>query len=158
MHARCEHTLYAFTRHHGIEERPDAIVRGRDCFDTRSKVTCRAGLDDVELGVVRAVQQQAMSLDEVGQEFVCGKGGRRRIDDPSLGAGVGDERIHLFALRVCRTVRRTFSCEPDAQSFGDSPDVEQHTAHDEDLEALAKRSFAARSLCHLGESTRRSLG
>jgi hypothetical protein len=35
-------------------------------------------------------------------------------------------------------------------------DVEQHTAQKEDLEALAKRSFAARSLYHLGESMRQS--
>jgi hypothetical protein len=149
MHARCEHTLYSFTRHHGIEERPDSIVGGDDCFDTGSKVTCRAGLDDVEFGVVRAVQQQAMSLNEVGQEFVCGNGSGRRIYDTSLGARVGDERIHLFALRVCGGIRRAFSCEPDAQSFRDSPDVEQHTAQEENLEALAKRSFAARSLYHL---------
>jgi hypothetical protein len=137
MQARCEHTLYAFTRHHGIEERPDSVVGGRDCFDTGSKVTCRAGLDDVELGVVRPVQQQAMSLDEVRQEFVCGKGSRRRIYDTSAGAGVGEERIHRLALCVCGSVSRAFSREPDPQSFRDSPDVEQHTAHDEDLEALA---------------------
>jgi hypothetical protein len=94
----------------------------------------------------------------VSQEFVCRKGSRRGIYDTSVGAGVGDERVHLFALGVCGRVRRAFSCEPDAQSFRDSPHVEQHTAHDEDLEALAKRSFAARSLYHLGESTRRSPG
>jgi hypothetical protein len=92
----------------------------------------------------------------VGQKLGCGKGSRRRIYDTSVGAGVGDERIHLFALRVCGSVRRAFSCEPDAQSFRDSPDVEQHTAQKEDLEALAKRSFAARSLYHLGESMRQS--
>ena len=149
MHARCEHTLSPVTRHHGIEERPDSIVGGDDCFDTSSKVTRRAGLDDVEFGVIRAVQQQTMSLNEVGQEFVCGNGRGRRINDTSLGARVGDERIHLFALRVCGGIRRAFSCEPDAQSFRDSPDVEQHTAQEENLEALAKRAFAARSLYHV---------
>jgi len=148
MHARREHALHSFARHHRIEERPDSVVGCDDCFDTGSKVTCRAGLDDVELGVVRAVQQQAVSLDEVGQELVCGKGSRRRIDDAYVGVGVGDERIHRFALGVCRRVCRAFGCETDAQSFRDSPDVEQHAAQDEDLEALAKRSFAARSLYH----------
>jgi hypothetical protein len=90
-----------------------------------------------------------MLLDEVGQELVRGNCDRRRVDDASRGAGVGDERVHLLALCVRGRVRRAFRSESDAQSFGDSPDVEQHTAHEEDLEALAKRSLASRTLCHL---------
>jgi hypothetical protein len=94
------------------------------------------------------VQQQAVLHDEVSQEFVCREARRRRIDHTSFGASADDERIHRFALRVGGSVRRAFSCEPDAQTLRESPYVEQHTTQDEELETLAKRSLAARSLCH----------
>ena len=137
MHARGEDTLYSLARYHGIEERPDSIVGGGDYFDMRSKVMCGAGQKDVEFGVVGAVQQQAVLYNEVGQEFVRGEASRRRIDHTSFGTSADDERIHRFALRVGGSVRRAFSCEPDAQTLRESPYVEQHTAQDEDLEALA---------------------
>jgi len=120
----------------------------------RAEVMRGAGLDEGEFGVVRPVKQQAVVQNEVSQEFVGGVRDRRGVDDATVSAGVGNERVHLFALHVCGCVGRAFGCEPDAQSFRDSPDVEQHTAQEEDLEALAKRSLAARTLCHLGESTR----
>ena len=78
-----------------------------------------------------------MALDEVGQELLGGDGSRRRIDDTVVGAGLGHERIHLFALRGRGSVSRDFGCEPDAHSFRDSPGVEEHPAQDEDLEPLA---------------------
>ena len=87
-----------------------------------------------------------MPLDEVGQELVHGNGERRRIDHASLR----DERVQFRALLVGERVGRAFGSDPDAHSLRDAPDVEQHTAHEEDLEALAKRSFAARTLCQLG--------
>ena len=71
MHARGEDTLYSLARHHGIEEGPDSIVGGGDYFDMGSKVTCGARLEDVEFGVVRAVQQQAVLHNEMRQELVC---------------------------------------------------------------------------------------
>jgi hypothetical protein len=148
VHARGEDTIDSFARHDGIEEGPDPIVGGDDCFDMGSEVTCGAWADDVELGVVRAVQQQTVLQNEVGQKLVDGEASRSRIDDPSLGASANDERVHLIALYVCGRVRRAFRCEPNAQTLRESPDVEQHTAQDEELEALAKRSLATRSLCH----------
>lgn len=148
MHTCGEDTLYSLPRDHGIEERPDSIVGGGDYFNLRSKVTCGTGFEDFELAVVRAVQQQAVLHNKVRQEFVCGEARRRRINDTSLGASAGDERIHCFALRVRGSVCRAFGPEPDAQTPRESPHVEQHTAQDEDLEALAKRSLTARSLCH----------
>src|SRR5207253_7351885 len=91
--------------------------------------------------------QQAVSLDEVGQELVCGDWSRGRIDYTS-GAGLGDERVQLFALRGGGSVGGAFCCEPDPQSFSGSPGVEQDTAHEEDLEALTERPLAAHTLCH----------
>ncbi len=85
---------------------------------------------------------------EVGQEFVCGETMRRRIDHTSFGASADDERIHRFAPRVGESVLRAFCCQPDAKTFRESPHVEQHSTQNEDLEALAKRPLAARSLCH----------
>jgi hypothetical protein len=128
MHARRKYPVYSFTRHHCIEEWPDSVVGSDNCFDAGTEIVRRAGLNDVEFCVVRAVQQQAMSFNEVGQEFVCGNAGRRGIYDTSLGAGMGDERVHLFALRVCGSVGRAFGCQPDADSLCDPPHVEQHTA------------------------------
>jgi hypothetical protein len=148
MHACGEDTLYSLARYHGIEERPDSIVGGDDYFDMRSKVMCGAGYEDVEFGVVGAVQQQAVLHNEVGQEFVCGEASRRRIDHTPFGASADDERIQRFALRVGGSVGRAFTCEPDAETLRESPYVEQHTTQGEELEALAKRSLAARSLCH----------
>lgn len=148
MHACGEHTLDPLARDHGIEDGPDAIVGGDDHVHMRSEVTCAAGLEDVEFGVVGAVQQEAVSHNEVGQELVRGDASRGCIDHTSFGVSTGDERIHRFALRVGRSVCWAFSRESDSHALRESPCVEQHTAQDEELEALAKGSLAARSLCH----------
>ena len=89
-----------------------------------------------------------MPHNEVGQKFVRGEASRGCVDHTAFGASAGDERIHRFALRVGRSVRRAFSREPDPYALRESPYVEQHTAQGEELEALAKRPLAARSLCH----------
>ena len=86
-------------RHRGIEERPDPIVGGDDHVDLRSKVMCGAGHKDVVLGVVGAVEQEAVLHNEVGQELVRGESSRGGIDHTSFGASAGDERIHGFATR-----------------------------------------------------------
>ena len=53
-----------------------------------------------------------MPLDEVGQELVRGKGGRRRVDGASLCASFGDQRVQLVAVCVGESEGRAFGSEP----------------------------------------------
>ena len=55
MQARGEDAFDSVARDYGVEEGPDSIVCGRDCLDMGSEVTGGAGLDDLELCVVRPV-------------------------------------------------------------------------------------------------------
>ena len=148
MEARREDTLDSVACDDGVEERPDSIVSGDYGFDMRSKVMRGARLDDIEIRVVRPVQQQAVVQDEVSQELVCWVGERRGIDDASVRASLDDESIHRFALCLTRSVRRAFGRKADTQTLRDSPDVEQHPTQEEELQALAEGTLAAPSLGH----------
>ena len=106
MEARREDTLDSVACDDGVEEWPDSIVSGDYGFDMRSKVMCGAGLDDLEIRVVRPVQQQAVMQNEVSQEFVRRVGDRRGVDDASVSASSDDESIHCFALCLAWSVRR----------------------------------------------------
>ena len=88
-----------------------------------------------------------MVQDEVSQEFVRGVGDRRGIDDASVSASSDDESIHCFAPCLTRSVFRAFGRETDTQALRDSPDVEQHPAHDEGFRR-SRKSLAAPSLGH----------
>jgi hypothetical protein len=55
MQARGEDTINAVACDDGVEDWPDSIVCGGDGFDMRSKVARGAGLDDLEIRVVRPV-------------------------------------------------------------------------------------------------------
>ena len=124
MQAGREDALAAVAGDDRVEDRPDAVVARDDCLQLGLEVARRARLEQLQRGVVRTVQEQAVLGDEVGQQLVQRIRARRRVERSVLRARSGDQVIEGPAPGLVRCDRRALgrACHVDSEPLAETPE------------------------------------
>ena len=142
MDAGAEDSLHEIARDDRVEERPDPVRTGDDRVELRTEVARRARLELLDREVVRAVQEQAVGGDEVGQQLVRRVLAGRRIHGSVAVERRGDHRVEPRApcrIRQRRAFGGADDIDPDPLRLSPQADREPHRAQHE---AVAQRPAA----------------
>jgi len=111
-----EDSLDAVARDDRVEDRPDAVVARNRSEELGVIVTRRPRLEYLQLGVIRAMEEQVVLHDEVRQQLVQRTRARRRVQGPISGASGGDQSVERVAPRAIRRERRALGRPGDVDT------------------------------------------
>ena len=116
MRAGREDSLDPLARDNCVEDGPDTVV-ARDHREELGVVVTRwPRLEHLELGVIRAVQEEIVLDHEVRQQLVQRIRAGRRVQRPLASASGGNQSVERVAPRAIRRERRALGRPGDVDT------------------------------------------